>query len=72
MLNLKLVQYATGSFITLLDGNRHMGSITYTSKAHKFFSEGDYSTLVTEMKTYGDKELQETFNYFQASRKGTR
>ncbi|HET8708953.1 MAG TPA: hypothetical protein VFL85_01590 [Candidatus Saccharimonadales bacterium] len=46
-----------------------MGSIVYISRAHKYFAEIDYKTLATEHNTYGDKALQETFDYLQATRR---
>lgn len=71
---IRLESYGDMSCITLYGTvkqrpNRHMGSIVYISRAHKYFAEIDYKTLATEHNTYGDKALQETFDYLQATRR---
>lgn len=68
MLRFELAHYGTGSVITCLEGLRHIGSIVYTRKIHRYESEADFSTIVTEANTYGKQAAWEIFAYFQASR----
>jgi hypothetical protein len=69
MKKIQLKHYETGSVINLFEDNRQLESITYTRNIHKYESESDYKTLVTEMNTYGEKGLMETFRYFADARK---
>jgi hypothetical protein len=65
----KLEQAKSYSVVTLFDDDhKHIGSITYQRKIHKFESENDYKMLVTEDKTYGDKAIIELFNYLKGVR----
>lgn len=69
MLRFRLEHYGTGSVITLLDDLQHLGSITYTRKIHRYESDADYKTIITELQTYGDKEAEEIFRYFAYTRR---
>jgi hypothetical protein len=68
MLRFELSHYGTGSIITCLDGMQHRGSIVYTRKIHRYESESDFQTIITELKTYGDVAAAEIFVYFQQTR----
>jgi hypothetical protein len=67
-MTIKLEHYQSGSVLTLLSGKKHLGTITYTQPSHKYRSESDYKTLVTEDKTYSDSATLELFGYLQATR----
>lgn len=62
MLKFTLKHYETGSAIIRYDDKRQMAQLTYTRRIHKFEAKADYDRLVTELKTYGDKEALEEFN----------
>lgn len=42
--------------------------IEYTRKIHRFESESDYKTIVTELKTYGIKAANEVIDYLVTAR----
>ena len=43
--------------------------ISYTRKIHNYESESDFSSLKTELLTYGSSALQELFDYLKGVRK---
>lgn len=67
-LTVRLSHYDSGSVIVLMDGTRQLAGITYTQPSHRYRSEADYATLVTEHRTYGDRALSDTFDHFAATR----
>ena len=71
MLRFELSHYGTGSVITCLDGLHHNGAIVYTRKIHRYESDADFSTIKTELQTYGERAAYEIFTYFRDSRKYT-
>lgn len=42
--------------------------IEYARKIHRFESESDYKTIVTELKTYGIKAANEVIDYLVTAR----
>lgn len=62
MLKFTLKHYTTGSVIVQFDDNRQMAQLTYTRKIHKHEADADYDRIITQLKTYGDKEALEEFN----------
>jgi hypothetical protein len=42
--------------------------IEYSRKIHRYQSEGDYKTLVTEYNTYGEDAAQKVLDYFRTAR----
>jgi len=64
----RLTRHATGSVITLMAGQRQLNHISYTQPTHKYRSDSDYQTLVTELRTYGQRALIETFDYLASTR----
>jgi len=68
MLRFTLAHYGTGSVITCLDDLQHIGAITYTRKIHRYESESDYQTIITELKTYSDRAAMDVFEYLQGAR----
>ena len=67
MLKFTLKHYTTGSTIVQFDDNRQMAQLTYTRKIHKYEADADYRTIVTQLKTYGDKEALEEFNRIKSN-----
>lgn len=62
MLKFTLKHYETGSVIVQYEGDRQVAHLTYTRKIHKHQSESDMQRIVTQLKTYGDKEALEEFD----------
>jgi hypothetical protein len=65
---IRLSHYDSGSVLILLDGKRQLASICYTQPSHRYRSESDYATLVTEHRTYGDQALSDTFAHLVTTR----
>lgn len=72
MLKFTLKHYTTGSVIVQHDDNRQMAQLTYTRKIHKHEASADYDRIVTQLKTYGDKEALEEFNRIWVKQKQER
>ena len=70
MFHFQLDHYGTGSVLTCMDGLRHVGAVVYTRKIHRYESEADFSTIKTELQTYGHLAAFEIFSYFQIVRTG--
>lgn len=68
MIRFELAHYGTGSTITMLDDLQHIGSIIYTRKIHRYESDADFQTIVTENRTHGETATVEIFKYFQEAR----
>jgi hypothetical protein len=64
-MELTLTHYATGSVITLMDGKRHLGNLTYTRKIHRYDSDSDYQRLHSEHITYGDIAMMAEYSRIQ-------
>lgn len=62
-MNLSLFHGKTQSAI-VADGT----IIGYGRKIHRYESESDYKTIVTELNTYGIKAAQEVINYLATAR----
>lgn len=43
--------------------------INYERKIHRYESESDYKTIVTELNTYGIKAAQDVIDYLVGTRK---
>lgn len=67
-MTIKLIHFKNTSAISAFTKDDHFGWIFYQRKIHKFESESDYKTLVTEDNTYSDKATLELFNYMKDTR----
>lgn len=68
MLRFELNHYGTGSTIVCLDGLQHVSSIAYTRKIHRYESDADYQTVISELVTYGELAAREIYEYFWMTR----
>lgn len=66
-ITVRLTHLDSGSVVTLLDGGRHLGSISYTQSTHKYRAGSDYRNLITQNSTYGRKAALELFKHFGAT-----
>lgn len=68
MLRFELSHYGTGSVLTCYEDLRHISSIIYTRKIHRYESDADYQTIISELVTYGEVAAREIYEYFWVTR----
>lgn len=67
-MTIKVIHWNKVSTISAFTKDEHYGWIFYDRKIHKYESESDYKSLITEDNTYGDNATLELFNYLKTSR----